>query len=129
MFFPLRQRRGNTDQGRGHRLRRGATAWRAVIDAGINDAPPQTPEEDITSGPTWVCALCLEPRRDPAFQSPVRAELASYAKEHFRMGGIRKPRLGNTGLLQEAAAKGYLLPGDEVSSSSAATVGTWRGVS
>ena len=31
------------------------------------------------------------------------------------MGGIRKPRLGNTALLQEAAELGILLPGDESS--------------
>ena len=62
------------------------TAWRAVIDAGINDAPAQTPEEDITSGPTWLCALCLEPRRDPAFQSPVREE-AFVCRRCIRLAG------------------------------------------
>jgi len=30
------------------------------------------------------------------------------------MGGIRKPRLGNTELLKFAKSKGYILPGDEM---------------
>lgn len=32
---------------------------------------------------------------------------------HVRFGGLRKPRLGNTQLLNEARAKGWLLPGAE----------------
>ena len=46
-----------------------------------------------------------------------REQLATYRdKLHFRMGGIRKPRLGNSKLLDEARALGLLLPGGEASS-------------
>ena len=42
------------------------------------------------------------------------AQLARYQDElHFRMGGIRKPRLGNTALLDYARAQGWVLPGGE----------------
>jgi len=48
------------------------------------------------------------------FPSPAE-QLASYRKDlHIRMGGIRKPRLGNTALLDEARTKGFLLPGGEL---------------
>ena len=47
------------------------------------------------------------------FPAPAE-QLGSYRKDlHFRMGGIRKPRLGNTALLDEARSKGFLLPGGE----------------
>lgn len=45
-------------------------------------------------------------------------QLAQYRKEGFRMGGIRKPRLGNTDLLKFAKSKGYILPGGEMVSTS-----------
>ena len=42
-------------------------------------------------------------------------QLSEYKSElNIRMGGIRKPRLGNTALLNEARAKGFLLPGGEL---------------
>jgi len=42
------------------------------------------------------------------------AQLKTYrAKYHVRFSGIRKPRLGNTGLLEQARASGWLLPGGE----------------
>ena len=45
------------------------------------------------------------------FPAPAE-QLRAYKDElHIRMGGIRKPRLGNTDLLNEARGKGYLLPG------------------
>eukprot|EP00656_Telonema_subtile_P007115 TRINITY_DN1332_c0_g1_i3.p1 TRINITY_DN1332_c0_g1~~TRINITY_DN1332_c0_g1_i3.p1 ORF type:complete len:602 (+),score=90.45 TRINITY_DN1332_c0_g1_i3:282-2087(+) len=52
---------------------------------------------------------------DATFPDP-QAQLADYhaAPLNFRMGGIRKPRLGNTALLQLAGSKGYLLPGGEL---------------
>ena len=47
------------------------------------------------------------------FPSPSE-QLQQYRDDlHIRMGGIRKPRLGNTDLLNEARGKGYLLPGGE----------------
>lgn len=43
-----------------------------------------------------------------------KAQLSKYYDTwHFRMGGIRKPRLGNTQLLDEARSMGLLLPGGE----------------
>lgn len=51
-----------------------STAWRAVIDAGLDDAPPPSTSEDPDTPPSWICTLCLEPRTDPAFQSPVHPE-------------------------------------------------------
>ena len=43
-----------------------------------------------------------------------RAQLAYYRESlHYRFGGIRKPRLGNTALLDEARSLGLLLPGGE----------------
>ena len=42
------------------------------------------------------------------------AQLKSYRNDlHYRFGGIRKPRLGNTGLLNEARSLGLMLPGGE----------------
>lgn len=63
-----------------------STAWRAVIDAGINDAPPPTTSEAPDAPPSWVCTLCLEPRTDPAFQSPVRPE-AFVCRRCIRLAG------------------------------------------
>lgn len=60
-------------------------AWRSVIDGGLDDAPAQPPEDSIET-PAWTCALCLEPRRDPAFQSPVRAE-AFICRRCIRLAG------------------------------------------
>ena len=56
------------------------------------------------------------------FPAP-RTQLASYRRDlHVRMGGIRKPRLGNSELLREARAKGFLLPGGEASTEGEASV-------
>ncbi|MAD19479.1 MAG: hypothetical protein CMJ52_04565 [Planctomycetaceae bacterium] len=52
----------------------------------MDDAPPQTPEDDVVSGPAWVCTMCLEPRRDPAFRSPVREE-ALVCRRCIRLAG------------------------------------------
>ena len=42
------------------------------------------------------------------------AQLKSYRNDlHYRFGGIRKPRLGNTELLNEARSLGLMLPGGE----------------
>ena len=62
-----------------------STAWRAVVDGGLDDAPPQPPEDSIET-PAWVCTLCLEPRRDPAFQSPLRSE-ALICRRCIRLAG------------------------------------------
>ena len=41
-------------------------------------------------------------------------QLKSYRNDlHYRFGGIRKPRLGNTELLNEARSLGLMLPGGE----------------
>jgi hypothetical protein len=41
-------------------------------------------------------------------------QFQSYREDrHIRFGGIRKPRLGNTALLNEARQKGFVLPGGE----------------
>jgi alpha-glucosidase len=41
-------------------------------------------------------------------------QFQSYREDrHIRFGGIRKPRLGNTALLDEARQKGFVLPGGE----------------
>lgn len=61
-------------------------AWQAVIDGGLDDAPPQPPEDSIDTPPAWICALCLEPRRDPAFQSPLRDE-AFVCRRCIRLAG------------------------------------------
>jgi len=43
-------------------------------------------------------------------------QLQSYRQDlHLRMGGIRKPRLGNTELLNFARSKNWILPGEEAS--------------
>ncbi len=60
-----------------------ATAWRSVIDAGIDDAPAQAAEE---SEPAWKCSLCLEAREDPAFRSPIREE-ALVCRRCIRLAG------------------------------------------
>ena len=45
-----------------------------------------------------------------------KVQLKQYKQNlHIRMGGIRKPRLGGTSMISEARAKGYLLPGGELS--------------
>ena len=52
---------------------------------------------------------------DATFPQPSQ-QLDAYRHDlHIRMGGIRKPRLGNTALLDEARQKGFLLPGGEAS--------------
>lgn len=48
-----------------------AAAWQSVINAEIDDAPPPAPEG---AEPSWKCTMCLEPREDPAFRSPIREE-------------------------------------------------------
>lgn len=75
-----------------------ATAWRAVIEGGLDDAPaPKAGEEP------WTCTLCLEQRTDPAFRSPVREEalicrrcirLASRALDDDPDHDWRKPSSG-----------------------------------
>ena len=53
-----------------------------------------------------------------------RKQLGSYRSDlHFRFGGIRKPRLGNSELIKDARALGLLLPGGEKETSSSATRG------
>ena len=63
-----------------------ATAWRAVIDAGVDDRPPEDPDRPADAAPLWTCALCLEPRSDPAFQSPIRPE-AFICRRCIRLAG------------------------------------------
>jgi hypothetical protein len=61
-----------------------AVAWSAVVDGGLDDAPP--PPDDPDGPPSWTCALCLEPRRDPAFASPMRPE-AFVCRRCIRLAG------------------------------------------
>lgn len=62
------------------------TAWRAVIDAGIDDAPPQSAQTSEEGEPAWKCSLCLEAREDPAFRSPIREE-ALVCRRCIRLAG------------------------------------------
>ena len=55
-------------------------AWDAVVTHKLNDAPPQTEEG------AWACTMCLEPRKDPAFNSPIREE-AFICRRCIRMAG------------------------------------------
>jgi len=84
------------------------------IDAFITDFGWFTNVSDYTFSPAG------EPWYDDfgfakaTFPEPA-AQLAEYHAEPlgYHMGGIRKPRLGNTALLKEALAKGFILPGGE----------------
>ena len=93
-----------------HRFRDG----RYPIDAFIGDFGWFTNVSDYKFPPQgfpWYHDFGFSPQ---TFPEPA-PQLASYRKDlHFRMGGIRKPRLGNTDLLNEARAKGFLLPGGEM---------------
>eukprot|EP00429_Kryptoperidinium_foliaceum_P020597 CAMPEP_0176048522 /NCGR_PEP_ID=MMETSP0120_2-20121206/24104_1 /TAXON_ID=160619 /ORGANISM="Kryptoperidinium foliaceum, Strain CCMP 1326" /LENGTH=755 /DNA_ID=CAMNT_0017381941 /DNA_START=84 /DNA_END=2351 /DNA_ORIENTATION=+ len=47
------------------------------------------------------------------FDEPA-AQLATYQNDfHIRFGGIRKPRIGNSGMLTDLRAKGWILPNGE----------------
>jgi len=80
------------------------------IDAFITDFEWFTNESDYSfppEGKSWYHDFQFAP---VVFPEP-QAQLASYRQNlHMRMGGIRKPRLGNTGLLQMAKSKGWILP-------------------
>ena len=41
-------------------------AWAAVIQGGLDDSPEHDEENP------WTCTMCLEHRKDPAYQSPLR---------------------------------------------------------
>ena len=66
-----------------------------------------------SQGETWYNDFGFSPSTFPEPQ----AQLTEYkgAPLNFHMGGIRKPRLGNTDLLNFARRKGWLLPGGEAS--------------
>ena len=83
------------------------------IDAFIGDFGWFTDVSDYAFPPPGVSNYHDFGYNNATFPQP-KAQLTDYADNlHIRMGGIRKPRLGNTDLLVEAAAKGYLLPGGE----------------
>jgi len=83
------------------------------IDAFITDFGWFTNVSDYgfqSAGETWYNDFNFS---EAVFPQP-QEQLSSYRKDlNFRMGGIRKPRLGNTELLKLAKSKGYILPGDE----------------
>ena len=84
------------------------------IDAFIGDFGWFTNISDYRFPPTGVASYHDFGYNNVTFPQPA-AQLASYRRDlHFHMGGIRKPRLGNVALLDEARAKHFLLPGGEV---------------
>ena len=85
------------------------------IDAFITDFGWFTNVSDYDFSPkgeTWYDDFGFA---QATFPEP-QAQLAEYHAEPlgYHMGGIRKPRLGNTALLQEAQSKGYLFAGGEL---------------
>lgn len=86
------------------------------IDSFISDFEWFTNESDYNFGSTgepWYDDFGFNP---VTFPDPA-GQLKSYHEDlHFHMGGIRKPRLGNTATLAMAKAAGYLLPGGEFES-------------
>lgn len=87
------------------------------IDAFIGDFGWFTNVSDYNFSPQGVPSYQDFGYNPATFPEPA-AQLASYRDDlHIRMGGIRKPRLGNSALLDEARRKGYLLPGGEAAAS------------
>jgi alpha-glucosidase len=86
------------------------------IDSFISDFEWFTNESDYNFGSTgqpWYDDFGFN---SVTFPDPVN-QLKSYHTDlHVHMGGIRKPRLGNTAILAMAKAAGYLLPGGELES-------------
>mmetsp|Transcript_136081 Transcript_136081/g.339375 ORF Transcript_136081/g.339375 Transcript_136081/m.339375 type:complete len:769 (-) Transcript_136081:88-2394(-) len=82
------------------------------IDGFIVDFEWFTNESDYTYQPHGTSYYKDFGFNSATFPAP-KHQLARYAKKDFRMGGIRKPRLGNTHLLNMARSKGWILPGGE----------------
>eukprot|EP00928_Gymnodinium_smaydae_P089309 TRINITY_DN73299_c0_g1_i1.p1 TRINITY_DN73299_c0_g1~~TRINITY_DN73299_c0_g1_i1.p1 ORF type:complete len:794 (-),score=67.51 TRINITY_DN73299_c0_g1_i1:54-2435(-) len=86
---------------------------RYPIDAFITDFEWFTNESDYAfkpEGKPWYNDFGYYGK---LFPKPV-TQLFKYKNDwHFRMGGIRKPRLGNSALLQMAKKRGWILPGGE----------------
>jgi len=83
------------------------------IDAIIGDFEWFTNVSDYTFPPEgfpWYSDFGYGKATFPDPQAQFKEYLKDY-KIHF--GGIRKPRLGNTAMLQHARDKGWLLPGEE----------------
>jgi alpha-glucosidase len=85
------------------------------IDAFITDFGWFTNVSDynfVPAGEPWYHDFGYH---NATFPNP-KEQLRSYREDlHFRMGGIRKPRLGNTELLDYARSKNWILPGEEAS--------------
>jgi len=82
------------------------------IDAIICDFGWFTNESDYTFQPEGKSYYQDFGYHNATFPEP-QSQLADYMSKNFRVGGIRKPRLGNTELLKEASKKGWLLPNGE----------------
>jgi alpha-glucosidase len=80
------------------------------LDAIVIDFEWFTTETDYQFGPLgkpWYTDFGYNARLFPDPQS----QLPYYRDElHVKFGGLRKPRLGNTELLEQATAKGWILP-------------------
>jgi len=87
------------------------------IDAFITDFGWFTNVSDYgfqPNGETWYDDFGFAKATFPEPQQ----QLTQYHDDlHFRMGGIRKPRLGNTDLLNFARSKGWIFPGGEMDTS------------
>lgn len=80
------------------------------IDGFISDFEWFTTSNDYGLPPTGSSDYTDFGYDPKLFDSP-QQQLATYHSWGFKFGGIRKPRLGNTNLLDTARSKGWLVPG------------------
>lgn len=84
------------------------------IDAIITDFEWFTNETDYPFPPNqgydWYQDFGVNPKMFNNFEGQTKTYLEEL---HFHFGGIRKPRLGNSALIAEAANKGWILPNGE----------------
>jgi alpha-glucosidase len=86
---------------------------RYPIDGIIIDFEWYTPQNDYAFGPKGKAEF-LDFASNPKTFPDLARQLTGYHNEkHVRMGGIRKPRLGNTQNIEMAKGKGWIFPGGE----------------